>query len=62
MIVATLTTVTGSTKKMTFPNKENVLEFIKQYEQILHEGKAVGIDAPLAGVHAGWIHGKAKKV
>ena len=62
MITATLTSVTGTTKKMEFPNKENLLTFIEQYGNILPIGKAVNIDAPLAGIHSGWIQGKAKKI
>ena len=61
MITATLTSVTGTTKKMEFPTKENLLSFIEQYGAILPIGKAVNIDAPLAGIHSGWIQGRATK-
>jgi hypothetical protein len=61
MINATLTSVTGGTKVMGFATKENLIDFIDKYADILPIGKAVCIDAPLAGIHAGWIHGKATK-
>ena len=62
MINATLTTVGGSTKGMTFDSKENLLQFIELFGDTLPLGTAVNIDAPLAGIHSGWIHGKAKKI
>ena len=46
---------------MGFATKENLLEFIDKYSEILPIGKAVNIDAPLAGIHSGWIQGKGKK-
>ncbi len=60
MINATLTSVTGGTKVMGFANKENLIEFIDRYAEVLPIGKAVSIDAPLAGF-SGWVHGKAVK-
>jgi hypothetical protein len=62
MINATLTSVTGGTKVMNFISKEHLNNFIEKYAEILPIGKAVNIDAPLAGIHSGWIHGKAKKI
>ena len=62
MIKATLTSVTGTSKTMEFPTKENILLFIEQYADILPIGRAVNIDAPLAGIHSGWIQGRATKV
>lgn len=62
MIKATLTTTQGSTKGMTFDNKEHLLEFIELFESALPLGTAVNIDAPLVGIHSGWIQGKAKKI
>ena len=62
MINATLTSVTGGTKVMGFTTKENLIEFIDKYAELLPIGKAVNIDAPLAGIHSGWIHGKATKI
>jgi hypothetical protein len=47
---------------MGFPTKENLIKFIDQYAELLPIGKAVNIDAPLAGIHSGWIHGKAKEI
>jgi len=59
MIKVTLTTTSGSTKGMTFDTKENVNLFIEQMEKTLPIGNAVCIDAPLIGIHSGWIQGKA---
>jgi hypothetical protein len=42
---------------MSFDTKENIEEFIKQYSAILPIGTAVCIDAPLIGIHSGWIQG-----
>jgi hypothetical protein len=58
MIPVTLTTTTGSTKGMRFDTKENVLEFIEKMGDTLPIGTAVNIDAPLIGIHGGWIQGK----
>lgn len=58
MIKVTLTTTTGTTKGMSFDTKENIEEFIKQYSAILPIGTAVCIDAPIIGIHNGWIQGK----
>jgi hypothetical protein len=62
MINAKLTTVSGSTKGMKFETKENLLQFIELFSDTLPLGTAVNIDAPLAGIHSGWIQGKAKKI
>jgi hypothetical protein len=62
MIKATLTTTQGSTKGMEFDTKEHLLEFIELFEATLPLGTAVNIDAPLVGIHSGWIQGKAKKI
>jgi hypothetical protein len=59
MIEVTLTSTSGTTKRMQFPSKENILSFIEQYANILPQGKAVCIDAPLVGIHNGWIQGKS---
>ena len=61
MINATLTSVTGGTKVMGFATKENLIDFIDRYAEVLPIGKAVNIDAPLAGIHSGWIQGRAAK-
>jgi hypothetical protein len=58
MINVTLTTVNGSTKGMSFDNKENLDNFIEQLAQTLPIGTAVNVDAPLVGIHSGWIQGK----
>ncbi len=62
MIKATLTTTQGSTKGMEFDTREHLLEFIELFEATLPLGTAVNIDAPLVGIHSGWIQGKAKKI
>jgi len=59
MINVTLTSTSGTTKGMKFDTKENVLEFVKQYGKVLPQGTAVCIDAPLIGIHSGWIQGQA---
>jgi hypothetical protein len=43
---------------MSFDTKEHVLEFIELYAAVLNQGTAVCIDAPLIGIHSGWIQGK----
>jgi hypothetical protein len=58
MIKVTLTTTTGSTRGMEFDTKENVLEFIELFSAALPIGTAVCIDAPLIGIHSGWVRGK----
>jgi hypothetical protein len=62
MIKVKLTTVNGSVAVMPFTSKEKILEFIDQYSNALPIGTAVNIDAPLVGIHSGWIQGKAKPV
>jgi hypothetical protein len=59
MIKVTLTTTSGNTKGMEFDTKEHVLEFIELYKATLHKNVAVCVDAPLIGIHNGWIHGQA---
>jgi hypothetical protein len=61
MIKATLTTTAGSTREMSFNSKGHLVEFIELFEYALPLGTAVNIDAPLVGIHSGWIQGKAKK-
>lgn len=61
MIRATLTTISGTTKEMKFNSKEHLLEFIELFKSTLHQGTAVCIDAPLVGVHSGWIQGTSTK-
>ena len=62
MIKATLTTTAGTSREMSFNNKEHLLEFIELFESVLPLGTAVNIDAPLVGIHSGWIQGKAPKI
>jgi len=57
MIKVTLTSTSGATKGMSFDTKEHLLEFITLYKATLHQGQAVCIDAPLVGIHSGWIQG-----
>jgi hypothetical protein len=58
MIPVTLTTTTGSTKGMRFDSKNDVLVFIDKMSDALPIGTAVNIDAPLIGIHSGWIQGQ----
>jgi hypothetical protein len=58
MIQVTLTSTSGTTKRMEFDSKDRLLEFIKLYKAALHQGQAVCIDAPLVGIHSGWIQGE----
>ncbi len=58
MIKVTLTTTTGSTKEMKFDSKADVLQFIDNMSHALPIGTAVNLDAPLIGIHSGWIQGK----
>lgn len=58
MIKVTLTTTTGSTKEMKFDSKADVLEFIRKMSHALPIGTAVNLDAPLIGIHSGWIQGQ----
>ena len=59
MIKATLTTTAGSTREMSFNTKAHLVEFIELFEATLPLGTAVNIDAPLVGIHSGWVHGKS---
>ena len=61
MIKATLTTTAGTTRDMKFNTKEHLLEFIELFKSTLHQGTAVCIDAPLVGIHSGWIQGTSPK-
>ena len=58
MINVTLTTTTGSTKGMRFDTKRDVLVFIENMTQALPIGTVLNIDAPLIGIHSGWIQGQ----
>jgi hypothetical protein len=61
MIKATLTSTSGTTREMKFNTKEHLLEFIELYKATLRQGTAVCIDAPLVGIHSGWIQGTGTK-
>lgn len=58
MIPVELTSVSGTVKEIPFENKERVLEFIERYADALPLGTAVNINAPLIGIHSGWIQGR----
>jgi hypothetical protein len=62
MIPITLTTTNGETKKMTLPNKESVETFITSFSSALPPNIAVCIDAPLIGIHNGWLFGTRQVV
>ena len=59
MIPVKLTTTNGETKTINLPNKETVEDFITSFSVALPIGYAVNIDAPLVGIHSGWVVGKA---
>ena len=58
MIPIKLTTTNGESKTINLPNKETVETFISTFSTSLPIGYAVCIDAPLIGIHNGWIVGK----
>lgn len=58
MIPVKLTTTNGETKTINLPNKESVENFISSFSVALPMGYAVNIDAPLVGIHSGWVIGK----
>ena len=58
MIQVKLTTLSGETKTIPFYNKQAVENFIGFFPAQLPKGIAVCIDAPLIGIHNGWIVGK----
>jgi len=61
MIPVTLTTISGTTKTIPFYNKQAVEKFIGFFPNKLTEGVAVCIDAPLIGIHSGWVIGTKPK-
>lgn len=61
MIQVKLTTVSGESKTIPFYNKQAVEKFIGFFPNKLTEGVAVCIDAPLIGIHNGWVVGKKPK-
>lgn len=58
MIPIKLTTTSGTIREMRFDTKENVYNFIDGMSAALPIGVVVHIDAPLVGIHGGWIHGQ----
>ena len=58
MIQVKLTTVTGESKTIPFYSKQAVEKFIGFFPTQLTAGVAVCIDAPLVGIHNGWVVGK----
>lgn len=61
MIPMNLTTPNGETKTMYFNTKEIATNFINTFSSQLPIGYVVCIDAPLIGVHNGWLHGAKPK-
>jgi hypothetical protein len=61
MIPVKLTTTNGETKTINLPNKETVENFITSFSGELPIGIAVNIDAPLIGIHNGWLFGTMPK-
>lgn len=62
MIPVTLTTTSGTNKTMSFPTRESVNIFIENLANNLTIGTVVNIDAPLIGIHSGWIQGRAPAI
>lgn len=60
MIKVNLTTTNGITNTMQFETKEKVMQFVEQIGDVLNIGTAVCIDAPLIGIHSGWVQGKKR--
>ncbi|MEY3312385.1 MAG: hypothetical protein RL348_1734 [Bacteroidota bacterium] len=58
MIPVKLTTTNGESKTINLPNRETVETFITAFSTSLPLGIAVNIDAPLIGIHHGWLFGK----
>lgn len=61
MIQVKLTTISGTTKTIPFYNRQAVEKFIGFFPTKLTEGVAVCIDAPLIGIHSGWVVGTKPK-
>lgn len=61
MIPMTLTTPNGETKTMHFETKQIAENFINTFSSQLPTGLVVCVDAPLIGVHNGWLHGMKSK-
>ena len=57
MIQVRLTTPNGETKTLPFYTKEHVEKFIAFFPSKLPKGYSVCIDAPLVGIHNGWLRG-----
>jgi len=62
MIPVTLTTTSGTNKSMSFPDRKSVENFIENMANKLTIGTVVNIDAPLIGIHSGWIQGRAPAI
>jgi len=58
MIPVRLTTTNGETKTINLPDRKTVENFITSFSVALPIGYAVNIDAPLIGIHSGWVVGK----
>lgn len=58
MIPVKLTTTNGESKTIPFYTKEHIEKFIGFFPAQLPKGYAVCIDAPLVGIHNGWILGR----
>ena len=62
MIPVKLTTTNGETKTINLPNRETVENFITSFSVALPQNIAVCIDAPLIGIHNGWLFGTKEVV
>jgi len=61
MIPVKLTTTNGESKSLSFGSSTIVKTFIEKLEDELPLGYAVNIDAPLIGIHSGWVVGTKPK-
>lgn len=58
MIPVRLTSLSGNTKTINLPDRKAVETFIESFANQLSIGTAINIDAPLVGIHGGWLFGK----
>lgn len=58
MIPVKLTSVSGETKTISLPDRATVENFIVAFSSSLPQGVAINVDAPLVGIHGGWVFGK----
>jgi hypothetical protein len=60
MIPIKLTTTNGESKTINLPDRKTVETFISTFSDSLPLGYAVCVDAPLVGIHNGWLVGNGQ--